>query len=133
MAYINRPYGNNYYEVEKEVVREGPYGSAYGSAEYRIDEYGNRVHHHRNGLGNVVTEVVSEVIPGHHHHPHNHHNHQYGRPAEIIERREERIIDNSYDPYRVSFNILSSTQLFRLPIFERFDFYFRLKIIFSAT
>ncbi|XP_021754330.1 uncharacterized protein LOC110719659 [Chenopodium quinoa] len=93
MAYVNRPYGNNYYEAEREVIREGPYGSY--AADYRVDEYGNRIHHHRNGLGNVVTEIVSEV-PAHHHHHHQH----LGVPGEIVERREERIVDAAYDPYR---------------------------------
>lgn len=93
----NRPYGNNYYEAEREVIREGPYGGY--QAEYRLDEYGNRVSHHRSGVGNVVTEIVKEVIPGGHNHNHHHGHQHYGRPAEIIERREERIVDSVYDPY----------------------------------
>nr|AJK93573.1 salt-induced hydrophilic protein [Suaeda glauca] len=91
MSYLNRPYESNYYEVDREVIREGPYGSY--SAEYRIDEYGNRVphhHHHHNGIGGVVGDISG----GHRHHQH------YGRPTEIYERTEERIVDNAYDPYR---------------------------------
>ncbi|XP_021757520.1 uncharacterized protein LOC110722566 [Chenopodium quinoa] len=91
MAYVNRPYGNNYYEADREVVREGPYGGSY-SSEYRVDEYGNRVlpvgHHNE-----VVAEVVTDVVPGHRHHHH-------GGPIEYIERTGERYVDNVYDPYR---------------------------------
>lgn len=93
MAYVNRSYGNNYFDAEKEVVREeGSYGSY--SSEYRVDECGNRVYPvgHRNHQNEVVAEVVTEVVPSHHHH--------YGGPTEIIERRDERIVDNAYDPYR---------------------------------
>ncbi|KNA18876.1 hypothetical protein SOVF_066770 [Spinacia oleracea] len=62
MTFVNRPYGNDYYEVERVVVRDGPYG-----ADYRIDEYGNRVYYRRNdGLGNSVTEIVTDIIPGTH-------------------------------------------------------------------
>ncbi|KNA18874.1 hypothetical protein SOVF_066750 [Spinacia oleracea] len=64
MAYINRPYGKNYYEVEREVVRDGPYGAYV--ADYRVDEYGNRIYHHHNRLGNSITKIVTDVIPGHH-------------------------------------------------------------------
>ncbi|KAL2902815.1 Iron transport multicopper oxidase FET5 [Bienertia sinuspersici] len=94
MAYVNRPYGGSYYGPEREVIRDAPYGGAYG-ADYRVDEYGNRIYHHRSATGNDVTEVVTDVIPGGHHH------HHYGRPAEpVIERREGYIVDNAYDPYR---------------------------------
>ncbi|KNA18871.1 hypothetical protein SOVF_066720 [Spinacia oleracea] len=116
MAY-NHPYGNNYYGVEREVIRDGPCG-AY-AADYRVDEYGNRIYHHRNGLGNDVTEIVTDVIPGHlnhhHHHPRNglgnvvtevvtdvipgHYHHQRHHPG-FIQRREECIVDSAYDPYR---------------------------------
>ncbi|KNA18870.1 hypothetical protein SOVF_066710 [Spinacia oleracea] len=102
MSYLNRPYESNYYEAETEVIREGPYGSY--SAEYRVDEYGNRVphhnHHRHNGVGEVVSEIVTDVISGGRHH--GNHNH-YNGPTEIIERREERIVDSSYDPYRRSY------------------------------
>uniref|UniRef100_A0A803LWH1 Uncharacterized protein n=1 Tax=Chenopodium quinoa TaxID=63459 RepID=A0A803LWH1_CHEQI len=63
MSYLNRPYESNYYEADREVIREGPYGNY--SAEYRIDEYGNRVphhnynqnQHHQNGVAGVVKEI----------------------------------------------------------------------------
>ncbi|XP_057520530.1 uncharacterized protein LOC130800842 [Amaranthus tricolor] len=98
MAYNmnNRSYGNNYYEAEKEVIRESPYGS-YSSEYNRVDEYGNRVMHpdvrydHRG-------EVMAEVIPGHRH------RHHSGHPVEVIERVEERIVDNAYDSYRRNMN-----------------------------
>ncbi|XP_021757643.1 uncharacterized protein LOC110722673 [Chenopodium quinoa] len=104
MSYLNRPYESNYYEADREVIREGPYGNY--SAEYRIDEYGNRVphhnynqnQHHQNGVAGVVKEIVSEVMSGGH--KHNHNNHHHHGPTEYIERREERIVDSTYDPYR---------------------------------
>ncbi|KAL2926960.1 Chitin synthase C, partial [Bienertia sinuspersici] len=76
MSYVNRSY-------DSEVIHEGPYGSY--SAEYRIDEYGNRVphhqhHHHHNGIGGVVSEIVGDITDHHHHHQHHHHD----RPAEVI-------------------------------------------------
>ncbi|KAL2902823.1 ADP-ribosylation factor GTPase-activating protein AGD2 [Bienertia sinuspersici] len=91
MSYVNRSY-------DSEVIHEGPYGSY--SAEYRIDEYGNRVphhqlHHHHNGVGGVVSEIVGDITDHHHHHHHHH-----DRPAEVYERREEHIVDSAYDPYR---------------------------------
>lgn len=113
--------GSNYYE--KEVIRERPCDSyseysrvdgGYGRPSYpighrhhnnvvsdvvyessSIPSYGHH-HHHGGAHNNVVTEVVyeSSAIPsyGHHHH--------HGG-AEIIERKEERIVyENEYDPYR---------------------------------
>ncbi|KAL2902825.1 8-amino-7-oxononanoate synthase [Bienertia sinuspersici] len=90
MAYVNsRPYGGNY--CEGEVV--SPYGGSY-SNEYRIDEYGNRVphhHHHHTPVGGVIGGAIPDGYDHHHH---------YGRPTEIIERREERIVEAPCDPYQ---------------------------------
>ncbi|KNA18873.1 hypothetical protein SOVF_066740 [Spinacia oleracea] len=48
-------YGNDYYEVDIMVARDGPYGA----------DYGNRAHYRRNdGFGNSVTETVNDIFPG---------------------------------------------------------------------
>ncbi|KAJ8436570.1 hypothetical protein Cgig2_031511 [Carnegiea gigantea] len=104
MAYYRYPeaYGATYYEADQEVVR-GPYDSY--SSEYRVQEYANPgysmgpPHHHNGGYTDRVTEVVSyESNPGHL--GHRHHHRRHGGVAEVVEKREEIIYENSYDPYR---------------------------------
>ena len=78
MSNLNHPYESCYYEVN-HVYPEN-------------DHYHCHDHHHKGVVG-VIKDIVKDVLSGGRHYDHH-------RPTEIIERREEYIIDNSYDQYR---------------------------------
>ncbi|KAL9230960.1 hypothetical protein vseg_006241 [Gypsophila vaccaria] len=88
MAYTQRPQETTYYESKTEIIRE-PYDDSYSS------EYPHHRQNHGVGevLGEVVGAIVGKIIPGSHGSHHKHH-------GEVIERREERVYENSCDPCR---------------------------------